>query len=216
MAGELNRVFDALGAKAQPDGTYRGRDSECSRPLQGPNADYIPNVLVQIHDQRKALFYQDLLLGKTTLIGCISGASAEGCRLLQTFGEVQAMLGDQLGNNAFVYCITTNPEHDTPDVLRDLADRHGARDGWLFLTGDPPSLRVLRERLFSHSGGKDCSMTLVRYGNEAMGLWGGLSSAASAEAMVERLSWVRSRTVQPQISRRKGPPPLAGVETEQG
>jgi protein SCO1/2 len=31
--------------------------------------------------------------------------------------------------------ITVDPEHDTPPVLRDYATRHGARPGWLFLTG---------------------------------------------------------------------------------
>ena len=31
--------------------------------------------------------------------------------------------------------ITVDPEHDTPEVLRDYATRNGARPGWLFLTG---------------------------------------------------------------------------------
>lgn len=214
MASQSNNAADHGAAAADAHETYQQFRSDCSRPVHGPTAGYIPNVLVQIHDQRKALFYEDLLYGKTALIGCISGRSGDGCGLLETLVEVQSLLGDQLGKTVYIYCITTDPEHDTPEVLQRLAERHGARDGWLFLTGEPGPLGLLRQRLFSHSGGKDCSLTLVRYGNEAVGLWGGLSSAASAKAMVERLSWVRSRQAGTLLSRRKGPLPLAGADSE--
>ena len=39
--------------------------------------------------------------------------------------------------------ISVDPVHDTPDVLRDYATRAGARDGWLFVTGDRAAVASL-------------------------------------------------------------------------
>ena len=180
----------------------------CTRPFRGPMAGYIPNIIVQLHDTRRAMFYEDLLLDKAVLIACISARSGDSCSVLSTFAELQSLLGNRLGKDVFFYCLTTEPEHDTPKVLRQLAERHGARDGWLFLTGQANQLELLRQRLFTHSGGHDCSMTLVRYGNESVGLWGGLSASSSAHAMAERLLWIQPRAVAFGKPRRKGPPPL--------
>ena len=41
---------------------------DCPRPLGGPYADYFPNVVVHTHDNRKALFYNDLLRGKVVMM----------------------------------------------------------------------------------------------------------------------------------------------------
>lgn len=38
---------------------------------------------------------------------------------------------------------SVDPEHDTPDVLREYADRNGIGDGWLVLTGDQARLHAL-------------------------------------------------------------------------
>lgn len=37
----------------------------------------------------------------------------------------------------------------------------------------------------------DCSMGLMRYGNEALDIWGGVPARATAKDIAARLSWVR-------------------------
>ena len=39
--------------------------------------------------------------------------------------------------------ITVDPQHDTPEVLRRYAERYGATDRWLFLTGDKRGIYCL-------------------------------------------------------------------------
>jgi protein SCO1 len=204
MSGN-NNTHDATIQRAEQ---LLGSEHACARPFQGPMVGYIPNIIVQLHDTRRAMFYEDLLLGKAVLIACIAGRNGDGCGVLSTFAELQSLLGDRLGKDVFLYCLTTDPEHDTPSVLQQIAERYGARNGWLMLTGQVDQLKLLRQRLFTHSGGHDCSMTLIRYGNESVGLWGGLSASSSAHAMAERLSWIQSHAVVVGAPRRKGPPPL--------
>src|SRR5947209_10967805 len=172
MDENLDRIREINTLTGESQSGWKG---DCSRPLNGMHADYIPNVLVQLHDGRKAFFYEDLLLGKTVLISCVSARHGADSKILKTLAEVQSLLDNKLGKDIFIYCISTEPEHDTRDVLQKLSDRIGAKPGWLFLTGSPDALSLLRQRLFTHSGGHDCSATLVRYGNESVGLWGGIS-----------------------------------------
>jgi len=44
--------------------------------------------------------------------------------------------------------ITVDPEHDTPEVLRQYADRYGATDRWWFLTGTKQEIYCLAQKGF--------------------------------------------------------------------
>jgi protein SCO1/2 len=183
--------------------------ADCVRPLRGPNAAFIPNVVVQSHDNRKAFFYGDLVHGKTVLIHCVSTQDADSSESLEIMAKVQSQIGPQLGRKVFIYSLALDPARDTPQALRSLAGKYGAGEGWLFLTGEPAALQFLRENLFSHSGGHDCSTSLIRYGNEACGVWGAVLASGGAQSIMERLSWIEPRERPAGPPRRRGPTPLA-------
>ncbi len=180
----------------------------CNTHRQGSHAGYLPNVVVETHDQRRVLFYDDLLLGKLVLANCMSVRESAGSPSLPRLAVVQELLDTRLGRDIFIYSITVDPQLDTPHALRQLAKFLRAREGWLFLTGDPAELRVLRERLFGHSGDHGRETDMIRYGNETAGLWGGIMATARPESIVERLSWIDTRGAGFRTLRRGGPPPL--------
>jgi len=202
-----------------------------TRPGHGPNAEYFPNAVLTRHDGRRALFYDDLLAGgRTVLIHFFSIAGEAQHPRVANIARVQEHLGERLGREVFIYSLTSDPEQDSPRVLAEFAQRLGARPGWLFLTGENADLELLRGRLFSHNGmfaggrhaehehkpqsgpaAHDCSLGLVRYGNESIGLWGACPAIANPEWIARRLSWVTPRP-EPRReksgkSRRKGPLP---------
>jgi protein SCO1 len=61
--------------------------------------------------------------------------------------HVQKMLPERIGNDIFMYSITLKPEEDTPEVLKEYAEMHGAGRGGLFLTGKPADIETLRRSL---------------------------------------------------------------------
>lgn len=180
----------------------------CIPPGPGPHAAYIPNVIMHTHQGQVARFYDDLVRQKIVLINCISTRDESSCSNNETLVKVQLLIAKELGQSVFMYSITTDPEHDTPATLQAFAKKCGAKDGWLFLTGDSTDLKAVRQRLFTYAGGQDCSMHLIRYGNEAVGLWGGIMATSSPESIAQRLSWITpgERPIGP--PRRGGPPPL--------
>lgn len=213
----------ALGASAQegPHGSAHQHDAsptdkncDCVRPGGGPYAEYFPNVVVHTHEGRKALFYHDLLRGKTVLINCMSVKNEAVYPVTANLVKVQRLLGERLGRDVFMYSLTVDPENDTPRVLSAFAEKQGVGRGWLFLSAEPAAVQAIRGRLFAHDAAhqlhgsavvRDCSMGLVRYGNEAVGLWGSVPAKAEPEWIVKRLSWVESR-----------PAPAAGTFKRRG
>lgn len=188
---------------------------ECARPNRGPYADYFPNVVVNTHEGNKVLFYDDLLRGKIVMINCVSVESEAVYPVMENLAKVQRILGDRIGRDVFMYSITVDPEHDSPRVLKAFAQKHGIRPGWLLLTGKPDVIHFLQGRLFFRAGGhshgsrvvQDCSKGLIRYGNEAVGLWGSVPVKTEPEWIAKRISWVE---VRPQLAgppRRRGPAP---------
>jgi len=60
------------------------------------------------------------------------------------FAQVQDELGERLGRDVWLMSISIDPTRDTPERLRDYAERFGAGSGWLWLTGAKPEVdRVL-------------------------------------------------------------------------
>lgn len=218
-AGAVAIPSAALGVPAQDahaQHAHGSTDCECARPHNGPYAGYFPNVVVVTHEGRRALFYNDLLRGKTVLVNCMSVANEAVYPVTANLARVQRLLGERAGREVFIYSVTVDPEHDTPRALAEFADRHGVGPGWLFLTGTPDTIGLLRARLFADAGGhahghgpkRDCSLGLVRYGNEAVGLWGSVPSKSDPEWIVRRLSWVSPRAHTSDAPRRRGPSPL--------
>src|SRR5215204_4055415 len=130
----------AAGAAALPAVALGAEDSppcECAPPRNGPYADYFPNVVVHTHEGRRALFYNDLLRGKTVLVNCMSVAGEALHHATANLVRVQRLLGGRVGRDVFLYSITVEPERDTPRALAAFAEGQGVGPGWLFLTGKP-------------------------------------------------------------------------------
>jgi SCO1/SenC len=187
----------------------------CVRPPLGPKSGHFPDLVVVTHENRKALFYDDLLRGKTVLIHFMSIRDDSTYHLVENIAKVQLQLGDRLGRDVFIYSITVNPEQDTPDALQAYAEKYSAQPGWIFLTGQPSVIETIRGRLFAHGASpdhgsmEDCSLAMIRYGNEATGLWGSVPSTTDPAWIAKRLSWVESRPpVAAGQAKRKGPLPL--------
>ncbi len=80
------------------------------------------------------------LAGKVVVANFVFTTCTDICPLLSgTMSQVQTGLRQAglLGSKAVILSFSVDPEHDTPPVLAEYAERFGADpDGWRFLTGD--------------------------------------------------------------------------------
>ena len=104
-----------------------------------PVYDEIPSF--SLTDQMGRTFTKEALQGKVVLANFIFTNCTAFCpTLTPRMGEIQANLEHDglLGNEVLLLSFSVDPEHDTPEILRSYAERHGANhDGWRFLTGPP-------------------------------------------------------------------------------
>jgi protein SCO1 len=107
--------------------------------------DYVPNVPVVTQDGRTLNFYDDLIKDKIVVLSFIYTSCKDICPLATArLGEARDKLGDRLGRDIFFLSISIEPEHDTPERLKQYADAFHAGPGWTFLTGLPEDIQMIR------------------------------------------------------------------------
>ncbi len=149
---------------------------------------HLPNVELMTQDGKRVYFYDDLVKDKIVVINFMYAHCEKLCpTMTANLVRVQKILHDRIGHDIFMYSITLKPEEDTSQVLKQYADMHGTGPGWLFLTGKPADIELLRRSLgFTSSdpaedADKSTHIGMLRIGNEPMLRW----SACPAEANTE-------------------------------
>jgi protein SCO1/2 len=158
---------------------------------------FFPNVVLTTHEGKSVRFYDDLLKDKIVVINLMYATCTGVCPTITShLVTAKKLLGDRVGRDVFFYSITIKPEEDTSQKLKEYAEMHNAGPGWLFLTGKPEDIELLRRKLgyvdsdpevdkdkSRHSG-------MVRYGNEPLSLWGACQGSAKPEWIAEEISFV--------------------------
>jgi protein SCO1/2 len=99
------------------------------------------------NDDGKRLALRELR-GKVLAITFIYASCADTCPLLTAkMVGIQNRLRSDFGNKVYFISITVDPEHDTPEILKQYAEAHKANpDGWAFLTGTSGEIRDVTKR----------------------------------------------------------------------
>ena len=140
-------------------------------------ADYFPNIPLVTHEGKAVRFFDDLIKDKVVAINFIFTRCPDACPLeTARLREVQKILGDRVGQDVFMYSISIDPEYDTPEVLKQYAEKFHVGPGWLFLTGKKDDITLLRKKLGLYNeeeeGGnlQAHSLSLI-IGNQSTGRW---------------------------------------------
>lgn len=159
-------------------------------------ADYFPNVPLVTHEGKQVRFFDDLIKGKVVVINFLYTSCPDVCPLeTARLREVQELLGDRVGRDVFMYSISIDPEHDTPEVLKRYAERFEAGPGWWFLTGKKDDITLLRRKLGLYSdqeGGRlEAHAVSSIIGNQSTGRWMKMSPFENPYIMATQVgSWL--------------------------
>lgn len=150
-----------------------------------PAQNYFTDVELTTQDGKAVRFYSDVLQGKTVVIESFFSTCTGTCPIMNaTFAKIQAAVGDRLGKDVFLVSITVDPEHDTPEKLKEYAARMKARPGWLFLTGKKENVGQALYKLGLATEARENHKNLFLVGNEPKGLWKKVLGLGKAEEIV--------------------------------
>lgn len=206
----------ALLAATSQSRASTANQNDCEIPESTPNTSRFPQHAI-VFDQhgRKLRFYQDLVKNKVVMVQFMSTRMDGDHKTADNLAKMQRILGPRLGQQAHLISVTVEPEYDTVERLAEFAAQHGAAAGWSFVTGQPDDLQSIRDALFFRPGGhhghqnhdsQDCSMGLIRYGNDVTGHWGSVPTRTDPQWLAERLNWVLPKERIAQSAERAGPP----------
>jgi protein SCO1/2 len=116
--------------------------SDSRLPVIGP----APNFTLTSQDVKPVAIAD--LRGKVVAVTFIYTECPDICPMLtQKMVQVQDELGTDFGKKIAFVSISLDPEHDTPEVLKDYAQFWGAKpEGWSFLTGSLDAVRDVTRR----------------------------------------------------------------------
>jgi protein SCO1 len=165
----------------------------------------LPNVVLRTHDGAKVEFYDDLIKGRTVLINFMYTRCRDDCPLtMATLAQVQRRLGARSGRDVFIYSISVDPEHDTPEILARYAKSFGVKPGWLLLTGTPADVKRLRKGLGDDptlEAARSDHLNLIRMGIEPLARWSGCPTWTRPETIVRYLGWMEPGGKRPTAMR---------------
>ncbi len=136
-----------------------------------------PEIELTTHEGKRVRFYEDLIQDKIVSINFIFTRCSDSCPAeTAKLKEVYERLGDRVGRDIFMYSISIDPEHDTPEALKKFADKFQTGPGWLFLRAEEEDVKRLEERFGldldadEYDDPEDHNISLVM-GNERTGQW---------------------------------------------
>src|SRR5262245_54728152 len=149
---------------------------------------HLPDVALLTQHGNTVRFYDDLVKDKKVVINFIYTRCQGICvPVTANLVQVQRLLGERVGRDIFFYSITLKPEEDTPEALERYAELHHVGPGWLFLTGKPADIELLRAKLGfkyedpAEDADKSNHIGMIRLGNEANLRWSACPGMASAK-----------------------------------
>ncbi len=173
------------------------REKPTLTAANGPSAARFPNVTLTTHEGTEVQFYQDLVKGKVVLINFMYATCTNSCpTYTANLVRVQQLFGDRVGRDVFMYSISLDPEHDTPQVLSQYAKNYGVQPGWTFLTGSTANITTLRRRLGLRDpdpvvdADKTQHIGVVLYGNERFDRWAACPALSEPKEIVKYIGWV--------------------------
>lgn len=157
--------------------------------------NYFPNIPLTSQKGERVGFF-DLIEGKVVAINFIYTKCADSCPMeTARMLEVQRLLGDRVGKDVFIYSISIDPEHDTPQRLRAYAETWHVGPGWTFLTGSEADVTLLRKKLGVYEPNpnkRDHNLGLV-IGNQKTGRWMKRSSYENPYVLATQIgSWLHN------------------------
>ncbi len=151
-------------------------------------ANYFSNLPVVTHEGKTLRFYDDLIKGKIVVINFVYTSCPDICSLSTArMMHVRKQLGELVGRDIFIYSISLDPENDSPDVLKEYAGAFDIGAGWLFLTGKPKDIHLIRWQLGERSRTLSEHRSDMVIGNDKTGEWRRISTMGNLKIVTDRI-----------------------------
>jgi cytochrome oxidase Cu insertion factor (SCO1/SenC/PrrC family) len=171
---------------ASPETIAAKIEAVASSPPDTPAKRRFSGVgLIDQNGQERDL-YTDLMAGKTVVVNFVFSSCQGACLpMLSTFAQIQAEFAGRVGKDLVLVSISVDPDNDTPERLRQTAQKYGAGPGWFFLTGNKNAVDGALAKFGQSLGPRESHTNVFIIGNDATGLWKKALGVAPSTKVIE-------------------------------
>ncbi len=156
----------------------------------------IPDVKL-LNQDGNTVTVADLVKDKTVAINFIFTTCTTICPPLgMTFQAVQKQLNGR--TDVELISITVDPNTDTPERMKEWANRFHAKPGWTLLTGEKNDVDIALKALGGFSARKEDHSPVVIIGNAAKGQWMRMDGLGNAAKIVENINKIAVKSEEHQ------------------
>lgn len=177
---------------------------------------HFPNVPLITQDKKTVRFYDDVIKGRTVMIQFMFTNCEQYCPMVTpNLVKVQRELQKHAAGQVTMVSITVDPAHDTPEVLKEYANKFHVQPGWQFLTGRKADIDRIRRELgvYDPDEQKIEHMNVLTIGRERTGEWIAIEALAKPDDIVQT---VLRFTARPAVATRTQPGSGYGVRLAAG
>jgi protein SCO1/2 len=123
-------------------------------------------------DGERVAFVGDVVGDNIVVMDFVYTTCTTVCPVLTAlFSQVQAKLGDRLGDEVVLVSLTVDAARDTPQRLKAYSEKHRAKEGWVWLTGPKPTMDDVLTGLGAYSASFEDHPSMVIVGDARTGEW---------------------------------------------
>ncbi|MGH9968679.1 MAG: SCO family protein [Pyrinomonadaceae bacterium] len=153
---------------------------------QSPAQKYFTDVELMNQNGEKMRLYSDLLKGRVVVINSFFATCNGSCLPMnRNMEKIQEAMGDRMGRQVYLISISVDPITDTPERLKEYADRFHAKPGRYFITGKKENVDFALNKLGQYVAIREDHLNIFIIGNEATGLWKKAFGLAKTEELLK-------------------------------
>lgn len=187
-AGAQDAAHAGSGGTAGQDALVRHGTAAETAP-----APRIPDPILVDQHGNSHRFYSDLVKGRLVLMNAIYTSCSSICPIQSAiFKRVEGLVAQRMGDeDVRMISVSLDPAKDTPERLKEFAERVGAGPEWLFLTGETSDVTEVLQAMDLWAPVPEQHTPIAAVGHEPSGLWMKVINLTAPEDIVGRLERVR-------------------------
>lgn len=183
-------IANADEPAADPHAAHRAmlEQRPAAAPARNDEGIEIPDVMLVSQHGVPMNFKHAVIGDNIVVIDFVYTTCTTICPVLSAIlGQVQETLGDRLGDEVVMASVTVDPMRDTPARLKSYSAKHGARDGWFWLTGEQPVIKNVLTEFGVYTPNFEDHPSMVLIGDGRTGEWTRLIGFPAAEQILKHV-----------------------------
>ena len=192
MEGMDHSQHEGMSGEADPHAAHKAMMKKQAEPAKSADVELLDRTLVD-QDGREVKFVSDVIGDKIVVMDFVYTTCTTVCPVLTAlFGQVQAQLGERLGEDVVLVSVSVDPTRDTPQRLKAYAAKHKAQPGWVWLTGPKSTMDEVLDGLGAYTPNFENHPSMVLVGDGRTGEWSRFFGFPSTDRIMDQVNTLQA------------------------